>query len=348
MSDEQEAEPADEAEADVEDEVAEDAPENAQEEAAETEAEETEAKEGFQEGDFVELEYTVRTVEDGTLVDTTDEEVAEEEGIDTEDQEFGPRTIVLGAGHVFDAVEEDVEGREAGDSGHVEIPAAEAFGEYDPEQVRTVSAEKIPEDSRRPGAHVHIDGEAGHVETIIGGRARVDFNHPLAGEDVEYDYEIVGEVEDRIERAKGLLGMYVDVDLDMHIETDEEEQTVYDEEEEEEETETVEVETLYIEATPQLAMNQQWMFSKQQIAQELIDRLGVDRVIVQEVLEGMGGMGGLGGMGAGLEEMMEEADIEGADLEDVDAEELVEELDIEEGEGEHEHEHEHDHDHDHE
>ena len=283
-------------------------------------AEADDAADGLQDGDFVRLSYTIRTIEDGNLVDTTDEDLAEEEGIDTEEQEFGPRTIVIGAGHVFDAVEADLRGKAVGDTGTVAIEAIDAFGEFDPDQVRTVSADKIPEDSRYPGAHVNVDGEHGHVETIIGGRARVDFNHPLAGEDIEYDYEIVEVVSDRLERAQGLLDMYLDIDLDMWIELEEEEQTVYDDEGEEEGTETVEVETLYIEATPQLSMNQQWLFSKQQIAGELVDRIGVDKVIVQEELGGGGmGLGGLGGMDM-------EAALEDIDEDDVDAEELVEEL----------------------
>ena len=122
--------------------------------------------------------------------------------------------------------------------------------------------------------------------------------------------------------------MYLDVDLDVRIETDEEEQAIYDDEGEEAGTETVELETLYIEATPQLSMNQQWLFQKTQIAQEMIDRTGVDRVIVQEVLDGtggmMGGLGGLGGMGGAPDvEDLEDLDV---DMDDVDAEEIVEEL----------------------
>ena len=321
MSEEQEAEVANNAE-------------NDQTDAAADETQE-EAADGLQNGDFIRLGYTARTVEDGNLVDTTDAEVAEEEDIDEEDREFEPRVIVLGQGHIFQSVEEDVVGKEVGDSGNVTIPAEEAFGEYDQEEVRTVSANKIPEDERYPGAHVDVDGEHGHVETIIGGRARVDFNHPLAGEDIEYDYEIAGVVDDREEQAQGLISMFLDADLEMWIQTDEvEEETVVEPDEDDEdaepetETETVEKETLYIESTPQLAMNQQWMFQKQQIAQQVIDQLGIDRVIVQETIDGggMGPMGGMmgGGMGGGdvdLEEALEDADI--------DEDEIVEELEAE-------------------
>ncbi|MDZ7850559.1 MAG: peptidylprolyl isomerase [Halodesulfurarchaeum sp.] len=288
---------------------------------------------GLQNGDFVKVAYTARTVESGDLVDTTDESVAEEEGVDTEGQEFAPRTIVLGEGHLFPGVEEDMIGREVGEEGTVEIAAAEAFGEYDEEAVRTVSAEKIPEDDRYPGAHVDIDGQHGHVETIIGGRARVDFNHPLAGQDVEYEYEVLDTIEDRVEKAQGLLNTYFDVDLDMHLETDEveeevevERETEEDEDDAEPETEvqTVEKETLYIESAPELQFNQQWMMSKQQILGDVIDQIDIDRVIVQEIIDGapaMPGMGGMGGLGD-VEAQLEDADI--------DADEIMDELDVDE------------------
>ncbi|APX95901.1 FKBP-type peptidyl-prolyl cis-trans isomerase [Natronorubrum daqingense] len=291
------------------------------------------AQDGLQAGDFVQIDYTAYTVEDEQLVDTTDPEVAEEEGVDDQGQEFKPRTIVIGEGHIFEGVEEALTGSEAGDSGTVTIDAEEAFGEYDPDDVQTVSADKIDEDDRYPGANVQVDGQQGYISTIIGGRARVDFNHPLAGEDVEYEYEILEEVDDREQQASGLFEMFLGMEPDLWIETDEVEEEVPvepDEDEDEDaepefETEVVEKETLYLEATPQMTMNQQWMMGKQQIGQQVIDQIGVDRVIVQEVIDGMGMggmggmMGGMGGMGGGdIEEALEDAD--------VDADEIVEEL----------------------
>jgi len=217
----------------------------------------------------------------------------------------------------------------------VTVSAEDAFGEYDPDDVQTVSAEKIDEDDRYPGANVQIDGQQGYISTIIGGRARVDFNHPLAGEDVEYEYTVSEEVDDREQQAAGLFEMYLRMEPELWIDTDEVEEEVPVEPDEdaddddepaepEFETETVEKETLYLEATPQMTMNQQWMMGKQQIGQDIIDKVGVDRVIVQEVIDGMGGMGmggmmgGMGGMGGGdIEEALEDAD--------VDADEIVEE-----------------------
>ncbi|MFB6171789.1 MAG: peptidylprolyl isomerase, partial [Haloarculaceae archaeon] len=224
---------SDDPEAEAETEVEQDAAEaDAEAEGATEEADAEAEPEGLQDGDVIRLAYTARTIEDGQLVDTTDEEIAEEEGV-ADQGEFEPRTIVLGAGHLFEEVEEAIVGHEVGESGSVVVE--KPFGEYDQEEVRTVSADKIAEDDRYPGAQVQIDGDQGRLETIIGGRARVDFNHPLAGEDIEYEFEVLEEVEDTLEKARGLFDMYLDVDLEMWIETDEveEEQLVESEEAEE-------------------------------------------------------------------------------------------------------------------
>ena len=295
-------------------------------------ADETEADpEGLSDGDFVRLAYTIRTADDGRVIDTTDEGTAEDSEIDTDEYEFEPRIVALGAGHVFPSVEEALIGASLGDEGTVDVPADEAFGEYDPEEVETVKADKIPEDDRYPGAQVQIDNRQGYLETIIGGRARVDFNHPLAGEDLEYEYEVLEAIEDREEKASGMLGIHLQEAPEVRIESVTEEEEIVSEDEEGEEvveTETVEADVLYVTATQAMQMNQQWMFQKQQIAQDLMDRLDLDRVVIEEVIEG-GGMGGLGGMmggmggaGAGdIEEALEDVD--------VDADEIVDELDEE-------------------
>ena len=289
----------------------------------EKEVSETEEEPGIQEGDYVLLEYTATTVpgdeDEERLVDTTSEERAAEEGIDTEEQEFGPRTVEVGGGQLFDEVEDGLVGKEVGDTGEVVVPAENAFGEHDLDDVETVSAKKIDEDDRYPGAQVNLDGRQGYVETIIGGRARVDFNHPLAGEDVQYDFEIVDVVEDEEEQAASVIEMYAGADVDVEIGSVTETETRIEEDDEgneEEIQEEVEKRVLYIEATPEMSMNQQWLFSKQQVADELMHDFDLDRVVVRETFDhddvhgGMGMPGMMGGMGAEDIEDLDEADIE--------------------------------------
>lgn len=337
MSDESPSEPA--ADAAEDDEPAADESTGTDEpEAAEPATDE----ETVDENDFVRVDYTARSVENEQLVDTTDPAIAEEEGVDPEQQSIEPRVVPIGAGHLFPSVEEAFIGHAIGDTGTVVVPAGEAFGEYDPDDVRTVSTDVIPEDDRYPGAQVELEGETGHVERIIGGRARVDFNHPLAGEDIKYEFEILELINEPEEQAKAMLYPVVDAEVDLWIQTDEVEEEVPVEEPDEAaaeadddaaegddepepvemETELVEKRTLYIESVPQMAMNQQWLFSKRQVAQDLIDRLDLDRVIIQETIEGTGGpFGAMGGPGADLEDVASE-------IEDVDLEDVEEDLDL--------------------
>ncbi|MDX1746784.1 MAG: peptidylprolyl isomerase, partial [Halobacteriales archaeon] len=58
----------------------------------EEEASAPDEESGIADGDFIKVAYTMRTVDDGRLVDTTDREIAEDDDIDTEGREFGPRT----------------------------------------------------------------------------------------------------------------------------------------------------------------------------------------------------------------------------------------------------------------
>jgi FKBP-type peptidyl-prolyl cis-trans isomerase SlyD len=68
------------------------------------------------------------------------------------------------------------------------------------------------------------------------------------------------------------------------------------------------------------------MMQKQQIAQQIIDLTDIDRILVQEILDGsgmgmprmMGGMGGAGGAGGDvdIEEALEEADIDADEIPD--------------------------------
>lgn len=158
-----------------------------------------------------------------------------------------------------------------------------------------------------------VEGQQGYVETIIGGRARVDFNHPLAGQDIRYEFEVVDAVEGRLEQAESLVGVYAgaEVEVTEGTETKTESRVEEDDDGEEREVEEeVEVDVLYIEAPSRLSMNQNWVMMKGQIAHDLMHRFDVDRVVLRETYDDEAFHGG-GGM-------------EDLDLGDVDEEELEE------------------------
>ncbi|WP_456482780.1 FKBP-type peptidyl-prolyl cis-trans isomerase [Methanopyrus sp.] len=154
------------------------------------------------EGDFVKIHYTGRVKDTDKVIDTTREEVAEEHDLNVEP---GPVVIVVGAGMVWELVEEALIGAEPGDELEVEVPPEKAFGERDPSLVRTYRESEL-RGSVKPGdTVVSPDGRRGRVLSVDGGRVRVDFNHPLAGKTLVYEVEVVDVLEDTMERAEGLL-----------------------------------------------------------------------------------------------------------------------------------------------
>ncbi len=168
-------------------------------------------------GDFIRLSYTAK-LEDGTIVDTTDEEVAKEHGIYNENARYGDIYIVVGKGHVLPGLEEDIKGKEVGYKGTVEIPPEKAFGEYNPDLKDTFSVNRFKE---RPeiGQRVRIGNRIGTVERIVGRRVIVDFNHPLAGKKIIFDYEIKEKLEKPEDKIKALFVIHTGIDVkDVKIE----------------------------------------------------------------------------------------------------------------------------------
>ena len=40
---------------------------------------------------------------------------------------------------------------------------------------------------------------------MAAGRARIDYNHPMAGRSLKYDYKIIKVIKDKVEKVKALL-----------------------------------------------------------------------------------------------------------------------------------------------
>jgi len=59
-----------------------------------------------------------------------------------------------------------------------------------------------------PGLVVEINGRQGKIQSVNGGRVRIDFNHPLAGKDLEYELKIVREITEPKEQAEALYKKY--------------------------------------------------------------------------------------------------------------------------------------------
>jgi len=160
---------------------------------------------------FVKINYIGKIKGTDQVFDLTDEAVARKNGVFDEDAFYGPLTIVIGAGHVIPALEKSISGMKAGDKKKITVSVEEGFGKREPERVKLIpeAAFKAQGLEAKPGIIVNIGGLVGRVQNVANGRITVDFNHPLAGRELEYDVEIIEDVGNADEQLKGLLNLHL-------------------------------------------------------------------------------------------------------------------------------------------
>lgn len=151
----------------------------------------------IQTGDTVSLDYVGR-LPDGDIFDTSREDVATEAGIAAEqpDRDFEPLTVEVGAGQIIDGLEDALLEMEEGETETVVIPPEDAYGEASEDQIvehdRTEFDEMLQGQDAKEG--MQVQSEQGHLGTIVhidDSVVRIDFNHELSGETLEFEIEIV-------------------------------------------------------------------------------------------------------------------------------------------------------------
>lgn len=138
-------------------------------------------------GDTVAVHYTGK-LDDGTVFDSS--------------ANRDPLQFSIGAGHVIPGFEAAVIGMSPGDSVTRTIPAEQAYGPYRDEMVMVVEREQIPpEIPLDVGQQLHLQGPEGQpplpvlVTDVSETEVTLDANHPLAGEDLTFDIQLV-EIRD--------------------------------------------------------------------------------------------------------------------------------------------------------
>jgi FKBP-type peptidyl-prolyl cis-trans isomerase SlyD len=173
------------------------------------------------EGDFIRLEYTGKVQETGNVFDTTDENVAEEAGIKLDNKSYGAIPIVVGGGHVLKGLDEAIIGMEEGEEKIVEITPEEGFGLRDPKLLQLIPMGEFKKQGMKPevGMAITSDGTTGIIRSVSGGRVRVDFNHELAGKNLEYNIKVIKEIEDDVDKVKSMIELHYsapNLDSDKH------------------------------------------------------------------------------------------------------------------------------------
>ena len=133
-------------------------------------------------GDTVKIHYTGR-LEDGTIFDSS----AERE----------PLEFTISGGQVIPGFEQAVLGMALGESKTEKIPTDQAYGPRREEMVLEVSREQIPPDiNPEVGQQLQIQQANGQsvpvvVTEVTDNQIILDANHPLAGEDLTFDIQLV-------------------------------------------------------------------------------------------------------------------------------------------------------------
>ncbi len=162
------------------------------------------------EGTIVHIDYDLFNADSEKLIETTREEVAKEHDAHDENRTYSPMVTVIGDGRLIPGFEAHLADAEAETDYSFDIEPSEAYGERDASLVETISQNVLLRSVRDPemlgiGSPVEIGGRTGVLQFLSAGRARIDYNHPLAGATLRYDYRITKVVEDRKEKVETLL-----------------------------------------------------------------------------------------------------------------------------------------------
>ena len=136
-----------------------------------------------QAGDNVQVHYK-GTLTDGQPFDSS-------EGRD-------PLNFKLGSGQVIKGFDDGVTGMEVGDKKTIHIPNAEAYGPVNEDMVINFERSQIPADiPLEVGGTLNMHQDGGQVIPVVVKEVTeqyviLDANHPLAGQDLIFELELVG------------------------------------------------------------------------------------------------------------------------------------------------------------
>lgn len=149
--------------------------------------------EAVESGDMVQVDYTGK-FEDGTVFDTSREEVAQEAGVYNPQREYAPLTLVVGTGQVIEGFDEGLIGMKEGEEKTLTIPPEKAYGEYNESWVQAVPIEELNTSEKPEVGQTLYDSRNGARYRVIAvneTHVTLDPNHELAGKTLIFDIKLI-------------------------------------------------------------------------------------------------------------------------------------------------------------
>lgn len=163
-------------------------------------------------GDFVLVSITGKT-QKGNVFQVSSEEDAKKAGIYDEKKAkqgyYSPEFIIVGKpGFLNEGLTETIEKMKFFEKKSVRIPPGKAFGKRDPQKIERIGIAKFRKlnDGKNPEIGQDFTkkgtGQRGVVTNIVQGRVIVDYNHPLAGQSVDYNIEVIDKIKEFNEKVE--------------------------------------------------------------------------------------------------------------------------------------------------
>ncbi len=111
-----------------------------------------------------------------------------------------PLEFISGKNQIIPGLEKEIEAMNVGEEKTVTIPAKEAYGEYNEEMLQEVPRDQFEGIELQKGMTLYgqtPDGQtiAVTVKDFDDQKVVIDYNHPLAGEDLTFDVKIITKRE---------------------------------------------------------------------------------------------------------------------------------------------------------
>jgi FKBP-type peptidyl-prolyl cis-trans isomerase SlyD len=160
----------------------------------------------MEKGDMVLVSYTGKDVANGKVFETTDAETAKEAGFWRENAVFSPVPVIIGNNDLLKALEEELIKMKEGEQRTVKLSPEQAFGQRRKELSGVLPMQEFKRRNITParGMIIDVNGRYGRVQSISGGRIRVDFNSDLAGKEIEYKIKIDRALKTNSEKVEAL------------------------------------------------------------------------------------------------------------------------------------------------
>lgn len=176
----------------------------------------------MEKGSFVKINYIEKVDITGKVTDTNIESVAREAQIlNTDDQfRYRPLPIIVGSGRPTKGVDEELLRMKVGEEKDFQVPPEKAYGPRDPKLLDMVPQSFFKKQGITPLRGLPVRTRRGFaiVRSTTGGRIRLDYNHPLAGQRINYHIEVTEEARDPETKLRWIIEMRLpNIDSESHI-----------------------------------------------------------------------------------------------------------------------------------